>query len=82
MTHVSILWYISAMTLESFRNHLRKEVERAGSQRKLAKELGVSAMFVNDVLRGRRDPGKKMLDAMGFQRQVKIIRLVEIKKRP
>ena len=30
----------------------------------------VSAAYVNDVLNGRRDPGPKILDAIGFEKVV------------
>ena len=53
-------------------------VDEAGSQRNLAKKLGISPMFVCDVLKGRRDPGEKMLKAMGYERKVSIRRTVEI----
>lgn len=35
-----------------------------------ARSKGVSAAYVNDVLKGRRDPGPKILDALGFERVV------------
>jgi len=70
------------MTLTSFRKHLAKLAEEAGSQRNLAKRLGISPMFICDVLKGRRDPGDKMLKAMGFERRVSIRRTVEITEVP
>lgn len=41
-----------------------------GSQTKLAKNLGVSPQYLHDVLSFRREPGKKILGAMGFERVV------------
>lgn len=38
-------------------------------QRDFARELGISEQFLTDVLRGRRDPGDKMLACLGLQRE-------------
>lgn len=70
------------MTLITFRKLLKKMALEAGSQRRLAANLGVSPMFICDVLKGRRDPGKKLLDAMGYERHVSVRRLVEISEKP
>lgn len=42
----------------------------AGLQAAFAQDHGMSAAYVNDVLRGRRDPGKKILDAVGAKKNV------------
>jgi len=68
------------MTLHSFRKMLRKMVEEAGSQRNLAKKMGVSPMFLCDILKGRRDPGEKFLSALGYSRTVQIRRVVTIRE--
>lgn len=49
---------------------LAGEVERAGSQTAWAKSHAVSLPYVNDVLQGRREPGAKILDALGLVRVV------------
>jgi transcriptional regulator with XRE-family HTH domain len=49
---------------------IRVEVASAGSQEAAAKRLGVSAQYLCDVLKGRREPGKKLLDAIGYRRVV------------
>jgi len=67
------------MTLDSFRKYLAQQAKDAGSQRNLAKKLKVSPMFICDVLKERRDPGEKLLSAMGFERTVIIKRQVNIK---
>lgn len=41
-----------------------------GGQSNFAKAHGISTAYVNDILQGRRDPGKKILDAIGFEKQV------------
>ncbi len=40
----------------------------AGTQTELAKELGVSPVYISDVLNGRRQPGKTLLRALGYRR--------------
>ena len=49
---------------------LSEWAERLGSQRALAKELGVSEPYLSDVIRGRREPGPKLLKARGLERVV------------
>lgn len=41
-----------------------------GSQKAVADSLGVSQQYVCDVLNGRREPGKKMLTALGFSKEI------------
>ncbi len=45
-------------------------VKRQGSQKQAAKFLGISEQYLADVLRGRRAPGKKVLEALGLQKVV------------
>jgi hypothetical protein len=40
----------------------------AGLQTAFAQDNDLSGAYVNDVLRGRREPGKKILDAVGVER--------------
>lgn len=56
--------------------HLQSEVEKAGSQKALANRLGISQQYLNDVLKGRREPGDKILYPLGFQRIVTYTRIV------
>lgn len=49
---------------------LSEWAERLGSQRALAKELGVGEPYLSDVIHGRRDPGPKILKALGLERVV------------
>ena len=46
---------------------LRERVGKS-SQVEVARELGVSPQYLHDVLKDRRQPGKKILAAMGFER--------------
>ena len=49
---------------------LRNAVAWAGSQKQWADDHGISYAYVNDVLLGRREPGEKMLDALGLVKVV------------
>jgi hypothetical protein len=48
----------------------------AGLQAVFAQDNDLSAAYVNDVLRGRREPGRKILDAYGVER-ITVYRLEE-----
>lgn len=64
------------MTEEQFRDYLHTLVAKAGSQRKLAAELGVSGSYLSDLLLGNREPGPKILEILGFAKSVQIVRKV------
>ena len=51
-------------------SELRKRLDKAGTQTALAKELGISKPYLSDILRGRRDPGPKVLEQIGIRRIV------------
>ena len=46
---------------------LAKSVAGAGSQAQWCDDHAVSTAYVSDVLNGRRDPGKKILNALGYE---------------
>ena len=58
------------MNKAEFIQHLQQLVTEAGSQKDLANRLKISTPYLNDVLQGRRDPGKKILAALGFEQVV------------
>jgi DNA-binding transcriptional regulator YdaS (Cro superfamily) len=58
------------MNRTSFITALALYVKRAGSQRLAAQQLGVSDAYLCDVKKGRRDPGPKLLTALGLRRVV------------
>lgn len=58
------------MTKETLLGKLTREVERKGSQYRAAESLGVSSQYFNDILTGKREPGGKLLTAMGLERVV------------
>ena len=49
------------MTEAQVRKALKRACEAAGSQREFARQAGVSAVYVGDVLAGKRAPGKAIL---------------------
>ena len=49
---------------------IRSACQQAGSQRKLAQAWDVSPSYITDLLAGMRDPGPKILDALGYERIV------------
>jgi len=42
------------------------QIERKGSLRALARKWNVSAPYLSDILRGRRNPGPKVLKHLGL----------------
>lgn len=55
------------LTITDILAALAKAVADAGSQAQWCSEHDVSTAYVSDVLRGRRDPGKKILDVLGYE---------------
>lgn len=49
---------------------LADEARLAGSQRALARSIGVSASFLNDIILGKREPSGKPLQFLGLVRVV------------
>jgi len=58
-------------TLDELISLLEAEVKQSGSQKETAKKLGVSAQYLGDVLSGKREPGKKILDALKLRKVIK-----------
>ncbi len=46
---------------------LRKIVEADGSEYRAAKKLELTRQYVNDLLTGDRQPGPKLIDALGLE---------------
>jgi transcriptional regulator with XRE-family HTH domain len=57
------------VTLTELRRDLRKAC-RSKTQKAFARELGVSLSYLNEVIGGRKEPGRKILTALGLQRQM------------
>lgn len=45
-------------------------VKKAGSQHLAAEQLGISDAYLCDIKKGRREPGPKLLNALGLRRVV------------
>ena len=59
------------LTEEQARERLQERLDLAGgTQTALARELGVSLPYLNDVLHGRRELAGKVLDALGLERVI------------
>lgn len=58
------------LTEEELIDRLRTVVAQAGSQKDFAQQHGLSEQYLSDVLRGRREPGQKILEALGVERVV------------
>lgn len=46
---------------------LKRMVDRAGSQKQAAHELGISAQYLNDLIQGRREPSDNVLEKIGLE---------------
>ena len=54
------------MTIEGVRKMLADQF-KAGTAKEWSKKHSMSAAYVSDVLKGRRDPGAKILKALGLE---------------
>ena len=55
----------------AFRHDIKNLIEQSGeTQKEFAAKLGISEQYLSDVLSGNRAPGKKFLDAIGWERVV------------
>lgn len=62
------------MTQAEFLDFLKAEVKKMGSARTAARKLGVSAVYLCDILNGNRPAGDKICKALGVVRSVKVTR--------
>lgn len=63
------LWMIRMLTSDDVRALVMKRLE-GKTQKELADELGISAAYLNDYIHFRRDPGVRLLNALGLRRVV------------
>ena len=56
-------------TTDDVLHAIRKRVRAAGTQVRVAAELGVSPVYLSDVLARRRAPGPTLLAALGYTRE-------------
>jgi transcriptional regulator with XRE-family HTH domain len=62
------------MTRDELVELLHRKVQRAGTQAALAVELGVTPVYLGDVLLGKREPGPKLLNALRFRRVITYVK--------
>lgn len=55
------------MTVADVMKLLSKEADKAGSQRALARRMGISVQFISRVLAGEVPPGRRVLDWLGLE---------------
>lgn len=54
------------MTIDDVRRLLKDACAKAGGQKHWARNVGLSAQFVGDVIMGKRAPGPRMLHGLGL----------------
>ena len=70
MSKASPLFLWANMSPAEFLEYLSKEVAAAGGQTLYAVHVGISKQYLNDILKGRKEPGMKLLKAIGFKKIV------------
>lgn len=58
------------MTRDGVIKKIRAVIEQGGTQAAAAQTLGVSQQYLTDLLKGRRDPGEKILSKFGLRTRV------------
>lgn len=43
-------------------------VTEAGTQKRIAERLGITEVYLSDILHGKRKPGAKVLKSLGLRR--------------
>ncbi len=56
------------VTEHDLRDVITDMIERLGSQTAVARELGVSVVYLNDVLHGKRGLGMKLAEGLGWEK--------------
>lgn len=64
-----------AVTTNELMRRLRRDAEAAGSQRALARQIGVSVAYLSDVFRGRRNIGPAIAKHYGLKLTVRFERI-------
>lgn len=49
---------------------IRRRIAIAGSQRKFAREIGISDAYLCDLLKGNRSPSDRILHAIGMEKVI------------
>jgi hypothetical protein len=70
-------YYTSELTLaveHDLRDNLTDLVERSGTQTALARDLGISGVYLCDILHGRRGISEKLAGKMGWRKVTVYVR--------
>lgn len=60
------------MTVEEVRERLRARIAETGGQAAFAREYGVSTVYLQDAVTGRRSPGPAILAALGLEKETRV----------
>lgn len=58
------------MSKQELLAYLRRQIAAHGSQQRAAQYWGISAVYLSDVLKGRREPAGKFLAALRLRRVI------------
>lgn len=56
---------------------IRRRLKSGITQDQLAQDLGISAPYLSDVIHGKRDPGPKVVQALGLEKRITYRKLPE-----
>ncbi|MEE7456782.1 hypothetical protein MPAR168_00760 [Methylorubrum populi] len=60
------------MTVEEVRERLRARIAEVGGHTAFAREHGVSTVYLQDAVAGRRSPGPAILVALGLEKETRV----------
>lgn len=55
------------MNLQDIVSLLERKALAPGGQQAVARTLGISSAYLSDIIGGKRQPGKKVLNALGLE---------------
>ena len=61
------------MNQSEFIEHLKQFIESNGTQKQAAEVLEISTSYLNDILHGRREPGRKSVEAFGMRKVISYV---------
>jgi transcriptional regulator with XRE-family HTH domain len=61
---------------------IKSKIAEAGSQTKVAIELGISVSYLSDILNGKREISENVARKLGFKRQTKYIPTIQVTVSP
>jgi plasmid maintenance system antidote protein VapI len=60
---------------QDLRKELIRLLKQKGSQSSLAREIGISSSYLNDVLRGKRQITERIAGHLGYKRSIVFTRI-------